>query len=64
MVYAGAALPQNLWQRMQELALAELGRTLPLVSAWGSTETAPMATGVHYAVDRSASSGFRFRAAS
>jgi len=60
MVYAGAALPQNLWQRMQELALAELGRTLPLVSAWGSTETAPMATGVHYAVDRSASSGFRF----
>ena len=53
MVYAGAALPQNLWQRMQELALAELGRTLPLVSAWGSTETAPMATGVHYAVDRS-----------
>jgi feruloyl-CoA synthase len=52
MVYAGAALPQNLWQRMQELAVAELGRQLPLVSAWGSTETAPMATGVHYAVDR------------
>lgn len=53
MVYAGAALPQNLWERMQELAFAELGRQLPLVSAWGSTETAPMATGVHYEVDRS-----------
>lgn len=53
MVYAGAALPQNLWERMQELAFAELGRRLPLVSAWGSTETAPMATGVHYEVDRS-----------
>jgi feruloyl-CoA synthase len=52
MVYAGAALPQNLWERMQELALAERGAQLPLVSAWGSTETAPMATGVHYAVDR------------
>jgi len=52
MVYAGAALPQNLWERMQQLALAELGRRLPLISAWGSTETAPMATGVHYAVDR------------
>jgi len=52
MVYAGAALPQNLWERMQQLAVAELGRRLPLISAWGSTETAPMATGVHYAVDR------------
>src|SRR6266581_4242805 len=52
MVYAGASLPQNLWERMQELAVAELGRRLPLISAWGSTETAPMATGVHYAVDR------------
>ena len=52
MVYAGAALPQNLWERMQQLALAELGRRIPLISAWGSTETAPMATGVHYAVDR------------
>ena len=52
MVYAGAALPQNLWERMQQLAAAERGARLPLISAWGSTETAPMATGVHYAVDR------------
>ena len=52
MVYAGAALPQNLWERMQQLAVAEHGARLPLISAWGSTETAPMATGVHYAVDR------------
>src|SRR5438876_686890 len=52
MVYAGAALPQNLWERMQQLAVVEHGARLPLISAWGSTETAPMATGVHYAVDR------------
>ena len=52
MVYAGAALPQNLWERMQHLALAERGARLPLVSAWGSTETAPLATCVHYPVDR------------
>jgi feruloyl-CoA synthase len=52
MVYAGASLPQNLWERMQQLALTECGAQLPLISAWGSTETAPMATGVHYAVDR------------
>jgi len=51
MLYAGAALPQNLWDRMQRLALAELSRRVPLISAWGSTETAPLATGVHYAVD-------------
>jgi feruloyl-CoA synthase len=52
MVYAGAALPQNLWERMQEIATGERGERLPLVSAWGSTETAPLATCVHYAVDR------------
>src|SRR5438034_2214464 len=52
MVYAGAFLPQNLWERMQQLSVTELRRRLPLISAWGSTETAPMATGVHYAVDR------------
>jgi feruloyl-CoA synthase len=52
MVYAGAALPQNLWERMQQLAMAERGSRLPLISCWGSTETAPLATGVHYAVER------------
>jgi feruloyl-CoA synthase len=52
MVYAGAALPQNLWERMQALATAERGAPLPLISAWGSTETAPLATCVHYAIDR------------
>jgi feruloyl-CoA synthase len=56
-VYAGAALPQNLFERMRQIARAELGRDLPLVSAWGSTETAPMATGVHYAVNRTGNIG-------
>jgi feruloyl-CoA synthase len=51
-VYAGAALPQNLWERLQQLATAERGAPLPIVSAWGSTETAPLATCVHYAIDR------------
>jgi feruloyl-CoA synthase len=50
--YAGAALPQNLWERFETLALAERGGELALVSAWGSTETAPLATAVHYAVER------------
>jgi feruloyl-CoA synthase len=50
--YAGAALPQNLWERLEKLALAEKGGALAMLSAWGSTETAPMATCVHYPIER------------
>jgi feruloyl-CoA synthase len=50
--YAGAALPQNLWERIEKLALAEKGGRLTMLSAWGSTETAPMATCVHYPIER------------
>jgi len=46
--YAAAALPQNLWQRLEALALAEKGGRLAMLSAWGSTETAPLATQVHF----------------
>ncbi len=50
--YAGAALPQNLWERLEKLALTEKGGELAMLSAWGSTETAPMAACVHYPIDR------------
>jgi feruloyl-CoA synthase len=50
--YAGAALPQNLWERLEKLALAEKGGNLAMLSAWGSTETAPMASCVHYPIER------------
>ena len=50
--YAGAALPQNLWERIERLALAETGGRLAMVSAWGSTETSPLATQVHFPIDR------------
>jgi feruloyl-CoA synthase len=50
--YAGAALPQNLWERLEKLALAEKGGQLAMLSAWGSTETAPMASCVHYPIER------------
>jgi len=49
--YAGAALPQNLWQRLERKAEA-LGRRVAMVSSWGSTETAPMVTSVHFPIDR------------
>ena len=50
--YAGAALPQNLWERLEKLAIAEKAGELAMVSAWGSTETAPMASCVHYPIER------------
>ena len=50
--YAGAALPQNLWERLEQLALAEKGGNLAMLSAWGSTETAPMSSCVHYPIER------------
>ncbi|MFP6746758.1 MAG: feruloyl-CoA synthase [Alphaproteobacteria bacterium] len=48
--YAGAALPQDLWQRLEAVSVQAVGRAVPMVSAWGSTETAPMATAVHWAI--------------
>lgn len=50
--YAGAALPSNLWKRLENLSLEALGEKIAMTSAWGSTETAPMATSVHFRIDR------------
>jgi feruloyl-CoA synthase len=50
--YAGAALPQNLWDRLENLAVAEKGGALSMISSWGSTETAPSAAAVHYPIER------------
>ena len=50
--YAGAALPQNLYERLQTLLPAAPARFTCVMSGWGSTETAPMATCVHFPIDR------------
>jgi feruloyl-CoA synthase len=55
--YAGAALPQSLWERLEALALAVTGRKPAFVSAWGTTETAPCATIVHYPLERAGNVG-------
>lgn len=55
--YAGAALPQNLWDAMEELSINAVGRALPMVSAWGSTETSPLATDCHFQAERSGNIG-------
>src|SRR5262249_5951177 len=55
--YAAAALPQNLWEALEELSTKTVGRRLPLGSAWGSTETAPLATDCHFLAERSGNIG-------
>jgi feruloyl-CoA synthase len=55
--YAAAALPQNLWDAMIELSIKTAGRALPMVSAWGSTETSPLATDCHFQAERSGNIG-------
>jgi len=50
--YAAAALPQNLWDRLKALAKKENNSKLAMLSAWGSTETSPLATSVHFPMER------------
>jgi feruloyl-CoA synthase len=51
LLYAGAALPQSLWDRLQRLSLEVRGQKVPFVSSWGLTETAPIATSVHWPLE-------------
>ncbi|MEE8258143.1 MAG: feruloyl-CoA synthase [Sphingomonadales bacterium] len=50
--YAAAALPQNLWERLEKLSLTARGKKVPMTAAWGSTETAPLVTSVHFPIDK------------
>jgi feruloyl-CoA synthase len=50
--YAAAALPQHLWEKLEALSVAATGRRVALLSAWGSTETAPCATQIHFPIER------------
>ena len=50
--YAAASLPDHLWEALIELSLLTVGEPLALVSAWGSTETAPLATDCHFQAER------------
>lgn len=51
--YAGAALPHHLWSALEDLSEATTGKKVMIVSSWGSTETAPMATDCHFDAIRS-----------
>jgi feruloyl-CoA synthase len=50
--YASAALPQNLWSRLEDLAIAARGERVRMVSSWGATETTCTATSVYYTIEQ------------
>ena len=57
LMFAAAALPKDLWRRLERLSVAVLGRKVPITSAWGTTETAPLATTAHFPVEDIANIG-------
>jgi feruloyl-CoA synthase len=55
--YAGAALPPHLRERLDAISLSTRGELIPILSSLGSTETAPVATLVHWRATASAGVG-------
>ncbi|RVT50182.1 feruloyl-CoA synthase [Rubrivivax albus] len=50
--YAGAALPQATWDRLQALARKVRGSEIWLTTSWGSTETSPAITSAHWRLEK------------
>jgi feruloyl-CoA synthase len=50
--YAGAALPQSTWERLQAVARKARGEEVWMTTSWGSTETSPAITSAHWGLDR------------
>nr|WP_319249839.1 feruloyl-CoA synthase [uncultured Celeribacter sp.] len=51
--YAGASLPQDVWTRLEEMAIEVRGKLPLMISSWGLTETAPANVMVHEPIGRS-----------
>ncbi len=52
MAYGGARLPDDLFDRMQALAVRATGERIVFYTGWGSTETAPTSTGTYWDTER------------
>ena len=50
--YAGAALPQALWERLEAVARTVRSRPVWFTSSWGATETSPAITSVYWRIPR------------
>lgn len=53
MFYAGSALPQHVWDALIALSRETTGAPIAMVTSWGATETAPLATDCHFQAARS-----------
>jgi feruloyl-CoA synthase len=49
--YAGARMPDSVYQRMQEVAVRTMGQRIPFISAFGSTETSASVTLSHWCTE-------------
>jgi feruloyl-CoA synthase len=52
MGYGGARLPDDLYERMQRLAIRATGERIVFYTGWGSTETGPTSTGTYWNTER------------
>jgi feruloyl-CoA synthase len=50
--YAAASLSNPAWERLEAQSLSARGELVLMLSAWGSTETSPLATTVHWRIRR------------
>lgn len=50
--YGGARLPDDLYERIQALAVRTTGERIVFYTGWGSTETAPTSTGTYWDTER------------
>jgi len=50
--YGGALLPQPIWERMQHVAVQEIGEQLPFGTGWGMTETTATGIAVYWNTER------------
>jgi feruloyl-CoA synthase len=50
--YGGALLPQHVWERMQRVAIQEIGEQLPFGTGWGMTETTATGVAVYWNTER------------
>ncbi|MHC4046663.1 AMP-binding protein [Bradyrhizobium sp. 23AC] len=52
MSYAGAAISKDTLEKLYRLTLSATGRRIPVMSGYGTTETAPTISTTHWATDR------------
>ena len=50
--YGGALLPQPIWERMQRVAVQQIGEQLPFGTGWGMTETTATGVAVYWTTAR------------